>query len=331
MRAAVALLALSETLSADGEATAGPPANESLEHRERAKVPAVPLSSIVLGHEVVHVVTAGDTPAVLARKYNVSTETLLRVNGIADPRRLQIGQRLVLSNRHILPAPFTTGLVVDLLRLRLYWLREGSLVASYPIAAGRPAWDTPAGVYKVVGRRRDPTWYVPPSIQREMLAQGQPVRKRVPPGPENPLGKFWLQLSAPGIGIHGTNAPWSVGRYATHGCIRLHEEHIARLFQEIPDGTPVAIVNEPVRLGRTPEGRVYLQVFDRPGVWSWERLEAALRHLGVLESVDVKRAQKALRDRWGVAVDITGGAVSTGTSRRGYLPAETTAAARFSC
>jgi len=268
-------------------------------------LPALPVYRIVLGQERMHVVQPGDTPAGIAHKYQIGTATLLRVNRIPDPRRLQIGQRLLVSNRHIVPAPFDTGLAIDLLRLRLHWLREGQLVASYPIAAGRPAWETPPGLYHITGRRRDPTWYVPVSIQREMQAAGQPVRKRVPPGPENPLGKFWIQLSAPGIGLHGTNAPWSVGRYATHGCIRLHEEHVARLFAEVPDGTPVAIVGEPVRLARTSNGRVYLEVFDRPNVWSAERLAEVLRRLGWYRSVHWERAKQALADRWGVAVDIT--------------------------
>lgn len=300
------LPALAETQSGLTEpATAASP-EPSPKAQEGASALAPRVYSMVIGHEVVHVVAQGDTPSGLARKYDVSTEAVLRINSIEDPRRLQIGKRLLLSNRQIVPAPFSTGLVIDLLRLRLYWVKDGSLVGSYPVAAGRPAWHTPAGLYKIIGRRRNPTWYVPASIQQEMMAQGLRVRKRVPPGPDNPLGKYWLQLSAPGIGIHGTNAPWSVGRYTTHGCIRLHEEHVALLFRQVPDGTPVAIVNEPVRLARTQDGHVYLQVFDRPGVWSWELLEAALRRLGLLEVVHTKRAQKALKDRWGVAVDVTG-------------------------
>ncbi|GIW45674.1 MAG: hypothetical protein KatS3mg077_2956 [Candidatus Binatia bacterium] len=276
-------------------APAQPPAGTAL----------LPVYRLVIGREVRHRVAPGDTPIALARKYRVSVPAILRRNNITDPRRLQIGQELILSDQHIVPAPFDTGLVVDLRLLRLYWLREGNLLATYPIAAGRPAWETPAGVYRITGRRRDPTWYVPPSIQREMQAAGQRVRSRVPPGPDNPLGKYWIQLSAPGIGLHGTNAPWSVGRYATHGCIRLHNEHVERLFNEVPDGTPVAIVDEPVRLARTSAGRIFLEVFDHPELPTGAEFEQTLRSARLSEGVHWPLAEQALSGRWGVAVDIT--------------------------
>lgn len=279
-----------------------PEMQEEVQHSE---FKALPIYSIVVGQETIHRVVPGDTPAALARRHGASVHTVLRRNAIADPRRLRIGQILIISNRHIVPAPFEDGLVVDLPILRLYWIQKGKVVASFPVAAGRPAWETPPGIYRVTGRRRNPTWYVPPSIQREMQAAGLPVRKRVPPGPDNPLGKYWIQLSAPGIGLHGTNAPWSVGRYATHGCIRLHEEHIERLFHEIPDGTPVAIVADAVRLARTHDGRIYLESFDRNGVWTPSQLKEVLDKRGLTASVSWPAATAALVGRWGVAADIT--------------------------
>lgn len=261
--------------------------------------------SVVIGKETLHRIQPGDTLAALARRYRVSAKVAQRQNAIRDPRRLRIGQKLVLSNQHIVPAPFSDGLVVDLDLLRLFVVREGQAHEAYPIAAGRPAWETPAGIYRIVGRRKSPTWFVPPSIQREMQALGQPVRQKVPPGLDNPLGPFWIQLSAPGIGIHGTNAPWSVGRYSTHGCIRLHNEDVERLFYQVPDGTPVAIVREPVRLARTVEGRVFLEVHDHPRVWSVEFLLNRLEAHGLLDYVDWDRARTTLAGRWGVAVDIS--------------------------
>lgn len=283
-------------------------AAEAVETREPVPLgnsKRAPIYTLVVGEETTHLVQPGDTPAALARRYKASLNALLRRNRISDPRRLRIGQRLIVSNRHIVPAPFTTGLVVDLPLLRLYWIQDGKVLDWFPIAAGRPAWETPPGVYRVIGRRRNPTWYVPPSIQREMQAAGLPVRKRVPPGPDNPLGKYWIQLSAPGIGLHGTNAPWSVGRYATHGCIRLHEEHIERLFHQIPDGTPVAIVEDPVRLAKTTDGRIFLEAFERPEVWPPSRLKEVLNNAQLIQAVDWPSAAAALAGRWGIAAEIT--------------------------
>src|SRR5207244_4257585 len=59
--------------------------------------------------------------------------------------------------------------------------------------------------------------------------QGKPVLTHVPPSPANPLGKYWLGLSIPGVGIHGTNAPSSIYNLQTHGCIRLHPDDIEKL------------------------------------------------------------------------------------------------------
>ncbi len=293
-----------DALHAVAEPTTTPVPNAAVSQQQRG-AERYPVYRIVVGTERTHRVEAGDTLAALARRYHVSVAVTQRRNGIHDPRRLRIGQRLVLSNQHVVAAPFAAGLVVDLDLLALFVVRESRVAARYPIAAGRPAWETPPGLYHITGRRKDPVWYVPPSIQREMQALGQPVRRVVPPGPDNPLGRFWLQLSAPGIGIHGTNAPWSVGRYATHGCIRLHNEHVETLFREVPDGTPVAIVREPIRIGRTASGRVFLEAHERAGPQALEQIRKALDREGAASEVDWQRAAQVLSAAWGVAVDVT--------------------------
>jgi L,D-transpeptidase ErfK/SrfK len=71
----------------------------------------------------------------------------------------------------------------------------------------------------------------------------------VPPGPDNPLGELAIQLKEPGYFIHGTNKPFGVGQKVSHDCIRLHNAHILTLAEMVPNGTPVYIVNEPIKLG----------------------------------------------------------------------------------
>ena len=71
----------------------------------------------------------------------------------------------------------------------------------------------------------------------------------VPPGPENPLGELAIQLKEPGYFIHGTNKPFGVGQKVSHGCIRLHNAHILTLAEMVPNGTPVYIVNQPIKVG----------------------------------------------------------------------------------
>jgi L,D-transpeptidase ErfK/SrfK len=262
----------------------------------------------VAGDETVHAVVSGETLGHIAARFGMKTQLAASINRISDPRRLQIGQRLRVSNRHIVPTTRHDGIVINVGDLMLYWLRDGVVVGSFPVGVGRKAWQTPPGHYTIVGRRRDPVWHVPASIQREMRDERQPVKKTVPPGPDNPLGKYWLQLSAGGYGIHGTNAPWSVGKYTTHGCIRLRPDDIERLFNEVPNGTSVDIVDEPVKLARLAGGRILLEAHRGPTGKTAEMVEQYMERLrasGVMDLVDAAAAEQVLRNTWGIAIDVS--------------------------
>ena len=118
---------------------------------------------------------------------------------------------------------------------RLYLYRNTSFVRRFAIAVGMPAYPTPLGRFQVVTRERHPTWDPPNSPWAAGLGP-------VPPGPENPLGTRWIGTSAPGIGIHGTPQPWTVGTAASHGCIRMYMREVEWLFERVRIGTPVFIV-----------------------------------------------------------------------------------------
>jgi lipoprotein-anchoring transpeptidase ErfK/SrfK len=119
-------------------------------------------------------------------------------------------------------------------RLQLF---DGTrLVATFPVATGQAIYPTPAGLWRIVTMQRDPWWY-PPTYDE--WAKGlQPV----PPGPSNPLGTRWMGLDAPGVGIHGTDAPSSIGYSASHGCIRMQVPDAEWLFDHVDVGTPVVIL-----------------------------------------------------------------------------------------
>ena len=260
---------------------------------------------LVTGTEVVHVVVQGETLGHIAGPFGMSTRLAAVVNHLADPGKLHLGQRLVLSNRHIVPLVLQDGLVINVGDLMLYWMREGDLVGAFPVGVGRVAWETPSGHYSIVGRRRDPVWHVPPKIQREMREKGEPVKRVVPPGPDNPLGKYWLQLSLPGYGIHGTNAPRSVGKYTTHGCIRLRPDDEERLYHGVSNGTAVDIINEPIKLARLEGDTVLLETHPNA---SSEHVAAFLQQLHESEVagiIDFAAAQRAIHDAWGIAVDVS--------------------------
>jgi L,D-transpeptidase ErfK/SrfK len=101
----------------------------------------------------------------------------------------------------------------------------------------------------VAAKTRNPSWRPPESIRAEHAADGTPLPEIIPPGPENPLGDYALRLTRSGYLIHGTNRPYGVGMRVTHGCVRMYPEDIEALFPEVPVGTPVQIVDQPVKIG----------------------------------------------------------------------------------
>ncbi|HEV8463233.1 MAG TPA: L,D-transpeptidase family protein [Gaiellaceae bacterium] len=118
--------------------------------------------------------------------------------------------------------------------LRLYDGR--TLVRTFAVATGQAIYPTPAGLWDIVNMQRDPWWY--PPVQDEWAKGLKPV----PPGPSNPLGTRWMGLNAPGVGIHGTDAPSSIGYSASHGCVRMQVPDAEWLFEHVHVGTPVVIL-----------------------------------------------------------------------------------------
>jgi lipoprotein-anchoring transpeptidase ErfK/SrfK len=119
---------------------------------------------------------------------------------------------------------------------RLYLYNGARLVRTFPVATGQPAWPTPLGHFEIVVKQVNPWWY--PPTQDSWAAGAKPV----PPGPGNPLGTRWMGLSAPGVGIHGTSEPWSIGHSESHGCIRMQIPSAEWLFSRVQIGTPVFII-----------------------------------------------------------------------------------------
>ncbi|MCG8370363.1 MAG: L,D-transpeptidase family protein, partial [Proteobacteria bacterium] len=114
---------------------------------------------------------------------------------------------------------------------------------------GRMDWETPIGRTKIVAMAKNPAWYPPQSVRDEHAADGDPLPRIVPPGPENPLGTRALRLGLPGYLIHGTNRPAGVGMRVSHGCVRMFPEDIEFLFEQVRVNTLVRIIDEPVKIG----------------------------------------------------------------------------------
>ena len=111
-------------------------------------------------------------------------------------------------------------------------------------------WETPLGKTTIINKKKDPDWRPPQSLKDEAIAAGdEPLPDIVKAGPDNPLGRYAMRLGIPGYLIHSTNKPYGVGMRVTHGCLRMYPEDIERLYEGIPVGTPVQLVNQPIKLG----------------------------------------------------------------------------------
>ncbi|MGE5599214.1 MAG: L,D-transpeptidase [Bacteroidota bacterium] len=159
-------------------------------------------------------------------------------------------------------------IAINLPAFRLYLYRDGQLIRDYPVAIGAAETPTPTGAYRIVCKVRNPVWY-------------PPNRRPVPPGPENPLGPWWLGLDAQGYGIHGCSDESSIGRAVSKGCIRMYNRDVVDLVKQVPVGTAVSIVYQLFLVREDPHtGLLWLwvgrDVYRRAAAWVDEAL-AGLR------------------------------------------------------
>ncbi len=123
-------------------------------------------------------------------------------------------------------------LVLKLRERRVYVYRENKVQASFPVAVGKGGWETPTGNFKVLQMIKDPVWEHPWTGEL------------VPAGVDNPLGSRWIGFWTDGknvIGFHGTPNPESIGRAASHGCVRMFDKDAQALFEKVEVGTPVIV------------------------------------------------------------------------------------------
>lgn len=205
----------------------------------------------------IQTVTASRSETLLdvARRYDIGQDEMMLANPNVNRWLPEEGEKVILPLRFIIPQAERTGLVINLPEMRLYYfpkLIKGQKpeIITHPVSIGRMDWNTPLGKTTIVRKQKNPTWTPPQSLRKEAIEEGRPpLLDVVPAGPDNPLGKYALYLGLPGYLIHGTNKPLGVGMRVTHGCMRLYPEDIEELFNLIPTGTPVQIVNQPIKLG----------------------------------------------------------------------------------
>ncbi len=201
-----------------------------------------------------------DTLLDVARRYDIGQNEILLLNPGVDRWLPGTKVDIFIPTSRVLPDTPREGITLNLLEYRVYYFRpDKKMVETHPVSIGRQDWNTPIGKTKIVQKKANPTWTPPESIKKEHLEKGDPLPGVVPAGPDNPLGLFALRLGIPGYLIHGTNKPYGVGMRVSHGCVRMYPEDIEKLFPEVKVGTPVYIVNQPVKVGWWKK-KIYIEV-----------------------------------------------------------------------
>lgn len=219
----------------------------------------------VVGTLQVIIANEEDTLSDIARRFNLGYEEIVSANPGIDPWLPGAGTEIVIPTRFVLPDAPRAGIVVNLAAMRLFYFPkvnagEPQKVITHPLGIGRVEWKTPEGATRIIAKQENPAWIPTPSIRKEYAKNGNPLPGIVPPGPDNPMGAHVLRLAWPSYAIHSTDKPPSIGLRGSHGCLRMYPEDIAHIYNDVPVGTPVRVVNQP-RLFGWRDHKLYLQAY----------------------------------------------------------------------
>jgi L,D-transpeptidase ErfK/SrfK len=271
----------------------------------------------VIGFPTAYTLRKEDTLLDIARYYDLGYNEIIGAYPDLDPWMPAPTDRvdeISLPTWWVLPKSGNEGIVVNIPEMRLYYFPplekrlNNRVVITLPVGLGREDWPTPTAKFKVIGKTPNPTWVIPESIKQERIKEKGWSEDFIPAGsPDNPMGKYRLDLTLPLYKIHDTNNPWAVGRLVTHGCIRMYPEDIARFFDIVRVGVPGEFVYQPVKVGML-YGKVYVEVHEDiyqlvPDLW--EEAQRVVRENGYEEMVDQTLLTKALMRKSGVPTDIT--------------------------
>ncbi len=154
-------------------------------------------------------------------KWFCAMALLISVQALAQDKKLAADEKAVA------PKENKRMLLVSITDCKLALIENGEVKKIYSVAVGKKSTPSPTGSFHVVTRLTNPGYYHKGKV--------------VPPGPQNPLGVRWIGLDQKGYGIHGTNEPKSIGKAASHGCIRMSKADVVELFTLVQSGDEVQI------------------------------------------------------------------------------------------
>ncbi|MDM2738268.1 L,D-transpeptidase [Citrobacter sp. Ct235] len=252
-----------------------------------------------------------------AAQYGQGLSNMLEANPDVDVFLPKSGSTLVVPQQIILPATVRQGIVVNVAEMRLYYYPNGSnTVEVFPIGIGQAGRETPRNwVTKVERKQEAPSWTPTANTRREYARRGESLPAFVPAGPDNPMGLYAIYIGKL-YAIHGTNANFGIGLRVSQGCIRLRNDDIEHLFQNVPVGTRVQIIDQPVKTTTELDGSRWVEVHEplsrnRSEYESDKKvplpITPVMRSFMSGEGVDVHRVSEALERRSGMPVNISHG------------------------
>jgi len=267
-----------------------------------------PPTDTVVGEVRAYRIKKGDTLMDLARYFSLGYNEIVEANPGIDPWVPPAGSTILLPTEWVLPCCTYEGVVVNIPEMRLFFYQRSpqdphaTIVHTFPVGLGRDDWRTPSGKFRIRGKTVNPQWNIPESIRKEHIEDRGDSRTFIPGGdPDNPLGKYRIELTLPMYGIHGTNIPWGVGMQVSHGCVRLYPEDIERLFPLVPIGASGEFIYQPVKAGRRGDAayiEIHRDIYAYSPALYREASEAVARaHVG--DMVDQRLLMGALEDGGG--------------------------------
>lgn len=227
--------------------------------------PLPPEGSRVIGAPITVTVPEGNTQPLeyYAAQYGQGFSNMLEANPGVDPFLPKAGTALTIPQQLILPDTVRQGIVINVAEMRLYYYpAEGNTVEVLPIGIGQAGRETPRNwVTKVERKQEAPAWTPTANTRREYAKEGKTLPAFVPPGEDNPMGLYAIYIGKL-YAIHGTNANFGIGLRVSQGCIRLRKDDIKYLFDNVPVGTRVQLIDQPVKVTVEPDGQRWLEVHE---------------------------------------------------------------------
>lgn len=215
--------------------------------------------SLLGGNSLIYT-QANDDVIRLAQRYDVGFNMIKNANPQLDLNRGFLPNTPVLMmTRTILPDAAREGIVVNLPEMRLYYFDGKGHVLVYPIGIGQIGKTIPIRKTHVWQKKMNPIWTPTVSELKFNSEKGIHLPKHMPPGPDNPLGKYGIYLGIPTFLIHSTIFPESIGRRGSFGCIRVLESDVEVLFSKVQPRVPVVIVNQPIKMAKE-KNQLFLEI-----------------------------------------------------------------------